>query len=117
MGTMSRSTFENLITALGVGFAVLFAVIVVPPLIDDPDVLGAFGDGFVNPYSTGYSLDVFLCAAILFVWIFHERSHLGIRHGWVAVPLSFVPGVATGFAVYLVLRSRQLADRDVAPQS
>lgn len=71
-------------------------------------MLGAFAAGFVNPYSSGYSLDVILCALILFVWIFYERKARGIKHGWIAIPLSFVPGVATGFAVYLVLRSRQL---------
>ena len=105
---MTQPRFEALVGVLGAAFAVAFCVIVVPPLLESRDVLGAFGAGFVNPFSTGYSLDVFFCAGILFVWIFHERRALEIRHGWIAIPLSFVPGVATGFAVYLLIRSRQL---------
>ncbi|MEO1101311.1 MAG: DUF2834 domain-containing protein [Pseudomonadota bacterium] len=105
---MPRIVFECVVIALGVAFAIAFCVIVVPPLLESGDVIGAFAAGFVNPFSTGYSLDVFLCAAILFVWIIYERSALGIKHGWIAIPLSFVPGVATGFAAYLIIRSRQL---------
>ncbi len=106
---MSKAVFESIVIALGVAFAVAFAIIVVPALLETGDVIGAFAAGFVNPFSSGYSLDVILCAVILFVWIAYERSALGIKHGWMAVPLSFVPGVATGFAFYLVLRSRQRA--------
>ena len=109
---MSKSIFESVVAGLGAAFAVLFAIIVVPPLLQSGDVFGAFAAGFVNPISTGYSLDVFLCALILFAWIIYERKAAGIKHGWIAIPLSFVPGVATGFAFYLVLRSRQLAAHD-----
>ena len=105
---MSTSVFERLVLTIGILFALAFAIIVVPPLWASGDILGAFAAGFVNPYASGYSLDVILCALILFVWIIYERQARGIRHGWIAIPLSFLPGVATGFAVYLVLRSRQL---------
>jgi hypothetical protein len=106
---MSKSLFEGLVLALGVGFAAAFCGLVIPPLVESWDVLGAFAAGFVNPYSSGYSLDVIVCALILAVWILYERSTLGIRHGWIAILVSIVPGVATGFAVYLLMRSRQLA--------
>lgn len=109
---MSKFVFESVVAALGVAFAAMFVIIVVPPLVQSGDVFGAFAAGFVNPFSTGYSLDVILCAMILFAWIIYERSAVGIKHGWIAIPLSFVPGVATGFAFYLVLRSRQLAAND-----
>ena len=64
---MSTSVFERLVLTLGVLFALAFMVIVVPPLVQSGDVFGAFAAGFVNPYSSGYSLDVILCALILFV--------------------------------------------------
>ncbi|MEL7030990.1 MAG: DUF2834 domain-containing protein [Pseudomonadota bacterium] len=105
---MSASVFERLVLTIGILFALAFAIIVVPPLWQSGDIFGAFAAGFVNPYASGYSLDVILCALILFVWIIYERQARGIKYGWIAIPLSFVPGVATGFAVYLVLRSRQL---------
>ncbi len=106
---MSKSTFEFCVLMLGALFAACFCVIVVPPLLASGDVIGAFAAGFVNPYSTGYSIDAIICAFILMVWVIYERKQLGIRHGWIAIPLSFLPGVAVAFAVYLVIRSRQLA--------
>lgn len=105
---MSKRVFEWIMFLLGAIFTIIFAVVVMPPLIESGDVIGAFAAGFVNPYSSGYSTDVFVCGAILFVWIFYERSKLGIKHGWIAIPISFVPGVATAFAAYLIIRSRQL---------
>ncbi len=107
---MSSSIFEYLVLTLGAVFAIAFCIIVVPALLETGDVIGAFAAGFVNPFSSGYSLDAILCALILLVWILYERNALGIKHGWIAIPLSLAPGVATGFAVYLVLRSRQIAD-------
>lgn len=105
---MAKSTFETIVAALGAAFAVCFGVVVVPPLLESKDVFGAFAAGFVNPYASGYSLDVFMCAAILFVWIFHEWRNKSVKHGWIAIPIAFAPGVATALGVYLVLRSRQL---------
>ena len=105
---MTRSVFESAVIALGATFAIAFCVIVVPALLETGDVVGAFAAGFVNPFSSGYSLDAIICAFILFVWIAYERTAYGVRRGWIAIPLSFVPGVATGFAAYLIIRSRQL---------
>ncbi|MDD3446684.1 MAG: DUF2834 domain-containing protein, partial [Zavarzinia sp.] len=70
-----------------------------------------FGQGFVNPFSTGYSLDVLTCWAVLAVWIIRDARVAGIRHGWIALVLGIVPGVAVGFAFYLWLRSRDEARR------
>lgn len=108
---MSTSTFRALLILLAAGFAAAFAVIVVPPLIESGDIVGAFAAGFVNPYSSGYLLDTILCAAVLAVWVAFEAKTEGIRHGWIALLLCMVPGVATGFAVYLLLRTRQIGQR------
>ncbi len=108
---MTRRAFEVLTLGLGVAFAAAFCVTVVPPLLKSGDVAGAFAAGFVNPYASGYSLDTIVCGLILVAWIMYERSALGIRHGWVAIPLAFAPGVATAFGVYLFIRSRQLPGR------
>ncbi|HAE25773.1 MULTISPECIES: DUF2834 domain-containing protein [Hyphomonas] len=108
---MSKTIFEASVLLVGAAFTIAFGVIVVPALIESGDIAGAFAAGFVNPFASGYSLDTILCAVILVVWVLHERSALGIRHGWVAIPLSIIPGVAPAFAVYLVIRSRQLSAR------
>lgn len=103
---MSKNSFEILCLIVGGGFALAFALIVVPALLETGDILGGFAAGFVNPFSAGYSLDVIFCAILLAIWVLYERRHYGVRHGWVALVLCIMPGVATGFAVYLILRSR-----------
>ncbi|MEM9190741.1 MAG: DUF2834 domain-containing protein [Myxococcota bacterium] len=104
---MPRSLYPLLLVAIGGGFAIAFAVICIPAVLTTGDIPGAFAAGFVNPFATGYSLDVFSCWAVLAVWVIYERKTLGIRHGWITLVLGVVPGVATGFAAYLLLRDRQ----------
>lgn len=96
-----------LLAALGIGFALAFTVFVVPAFLAKPDVLGAFAGGFVNPFASGYALAAIVCWLILAVWVIHERTTAGIRHGWIALLLGIVPGVAIGLAVYLLMRIRQ----------
>ena len=79
-------------------------MIVIPPLIGDPDLLAAISAGFVNPYATGYSLDTIMCWVVLTTWVAYEAKARPVKHGWIAPLLGLVPGVATGFAVYLLLR-------------
>ncbi len=107
---LTKVMFEGLIVALGLLFTVVFAVIVVPPLLESGDVLGGFAAGFVNPYATGYSLDTIIAGLILIVWIIYERRTLGVKYGWVCIILCLVPGVATAFAFYLLLRTRTLPE-------
>jgi Terpene cyclase DEP1 len=106
---MSRSTFITLVALLGGAFAGAFCVMVLPPLVAHPDVVGAMMAGFVNPYASGYALDAITCWLILAVWVVHESRAKGIRHGWVALALGLAPGVATGLACYLILRTQQLS--------
>ena len=80
----------------------------IPPLVANPDIWGAFAAGFVNPYSSGYSTDVLVCWFVLAVWVVYEAKAYSIRHGWICLLIGIVPGVAVGFALYLLLRSKQL---------
>ncbi len=106
---MSDRSFRVAVIAVGLAFTALFSGLVVPPLIDDPDILGAFGAGFVNPYASGYSADVIACWVILAIWIVFEATSRSVKHGWLCLVVGVVPGVAVGFAAYLVLRSNQIA--------
>ncbi len=103
---MSRRVFELLSLFVGAAFALFFVIVVLPPALESGDIVGAFAAGFVNPYAAGYSLDTILCGVILIIWILYERSQLGVRHGLWVIPLIFIPGVATAFGIYLVLRLR-----------
>ncbi|MFT5796559.1 MAG: hypothetical protein ACI84R_000606 [Candidatus Azotimanducaceae bacterium] len=62
---MNRSVFGRLVISLGVLFLATFLIIVVPPMYQSKAVFGAFAPGFVNPYSTGYSIDAIICGVIL----------------------------------------------------
>ena len=108
---MGENLFKTTIIAAATIFLLIFALIVIPPLLADPDIAGAFAAGFVNPYASGYSSDVLACWAILAAWIVYEARALHIRHGWICVLLGIIPGVAVGFALYLLLRMRQLKGR------
>lgn len=107
---MTESTFTAVLYAAAALFTAIFAVVVVPPLIAEPDIIGAFAAGFVNPYASGYSSDVIICWLILAAWVAYEARTLGVQHGWICLLLGIVPGVAVGFALYLLLRRRQLRE-------
>ncbi|WP_341710873.1 DUF2834 domain-containing protein [Erythrobacter sp.] len=110
---MGKTAFKAAIVAAAAVFLAVFALVVVPPLLADPDVFGAFAAGFVNPYASGYSTDVLACWAILSAWILYERRTHGVRHGLWCIALGLVPGVAAGFALYLIIRMRQLGENGV----
>lgn len=103
---MNEKFFKIGLWLIAILFTVIFSVVVIPPLIENPDIIGAFAAGFVNPYSSGYSVDVFCCWGILFLWVLYEIPK--IKHGWVCLILGIIPGVAVGFALYLLLRMQQL---------
>ena len=103
---MTEKTFTIIVGIVAGIFTVLFCLLVLPPLIEQPDIIGAFGAGFVNPYASAYSADVLCCFAVLLVWIIYESPK--VKYGWICLFLSLVPGVAVGFAVYLIMRANQL---------
>lgn len=105
--SMSQREFCLLLVVLGSGFTIAAAAICLPPLIEKPDIMGAFAAGFVNPYATGYALDVISCWLVLAVWVIYEARMYRIRHGWIALLIGIVPGVGAGFALYLLLRQKQ----------
>jgi len=101
---MDDRLYALALLAVGAGFALFFFVTMGPPFVADPDLLGAFAAGFVNPYSTGYSVDTICCWVLLAILVVRERGR--VRGGWLCLLLGVVPGVATGLALYLYLRSR-----------
>ncbi len=105
---MDKKSFTYAMVFIALAFTVFFSIVVVPPLIENPDILGAFAAGFDNPYASGYSADVLFCWATLAIWIVHEAKTLSIKYGWVCLLLGAFPGVAVGFPLYLVLRAKQI---------
>ena len=107
---MSVRIFRILLALLAFLFVAFFCAVVVPPLLQNPDVPGAFAAGFVNPYSSGYSADVIVCWFILAVWVVFEAQRYSVRGGLYCLLLGLVPGVAVGLAAYLYIRSRQISE-------
>ena len=104
---MSTRSFHLALWILAIGFTLFFAATIIPPLIENPDILGALKAGFVNPYSAGYSTDTITCWFVLAVWVAYEAAVGDVRGGWLCLLLGLVPGVAVGFAAYLLLRDKQ----------
>lgn len=104
---MQPSTFRSLLIGLATLFTGLFAMVCIPPFLQNPDIVAAFGGGFANPFATAYSLDVIFCWLVLATWVFYEAKTQDIKHGWLALLLGLVPGVAVGFSAYLLLRLGQ----------
>lgn len=105
---MSESQFKLSMYAIAIAFTAVFTIIVIPALIENPDIIGAFAAGFVNPFSSGYSSDVIFCWLALFIWVIYEAKTFSIKHGWLCLLLGVIPGVAVGFSLYLVIRHSQL---------
>ncbi|GAB5498798.1 MAG: hypothetical protein PsegKO_11090 [Pseudohongiellaceae bacterium] len=105
---MNDKFYKAALALIAIGFSLVFSIVVVPPLIENPDVPGALAAGFVNPYAAGYSADVLFCWAALAVLIIYERKALSVKYGWVCLLLGLVPGVAVGMTVYFLIRHSQI---------
>ncbi len=109
-GSMTEPLFKAAIIVAAAVFAALFGWWCIPPFVAHPDVIDAFSAGFVNPYASGYAADTLACWTILTTWIVYEAKTKGVRYGWVFAVLGIVPGVAVGFAGYLMLRLGRVED-------
>lgn len=103
-----KTAYISVLGIIGIGFAAFFFITMGPVFIADPDLIAAVKAGFVNPYSSGFATDAVACWMVLAAWVVYEKLEKGVRHGWIALLLGLVPGVATGFALYLAMRMRQL---------
>ena len=70
---MTEPFFKAIIIAAATVFMALFVYWCIPPMIENPNLIGAFAAGFVNPYASGYAADTLACWAILPAWIAHLR--------------------------------------------
>lgn len=104
---MNKRIFMVLLAIIALGFTGAFAIIVGPHLVQSLDVVGAIKAGFVNPYASGFALDTLTSWLVLAVWILYEAQNKNIKYGWIAILLGLIPGTATGFACYLLLRTAQ----------
>jgi len=93
---------------VAMGFTLIFCIVVVPELIENPGIMAALSAGFVNPYAAGFAADAIFCWLALAALVIYDAKVLSVRHGWVCLLLGIVPGVAVGLALYFILRSNQV---------
>jgi hypothetical protein len=110
---VSTKLFCRLVAAIGGAFTLAFSVVVVPAFVHKPQIVDAFAAGFVNPFAAGYAMDTIACWFVLAVWVVYEAKASGVRHGWVALVLGVVPGVAVGLAAYLLIRFKHIGSQPV----
>ena len=105
---MNEQNFKRAILVSAAAFLAVFLFYTLPAAIEQADLFQSFALGFVNPLATGYSVDVIACGFILLFWILFEAKQYGIQYGWICIPLICIPGVAVAFALYLLIRHKQL---------
>lgn len=106
---MNDRVFVALMIFIICAFSIFFFVYFVPPILQDPDIVGVLQAGFVNPYAAGYSIDLIACWVVLILFVMLEARTKSIRYGWICILLGLAPGVVVGWSAYLLLRHRQLA--------
>lgn len=105
----ARAAHARVLAAIIVGIAAAFSAFffggVLPALVPVVDLAKVvLLDGLVNPTAMGYTADTIATALVLMAWIAYERVARGVRRGWIAAVLCFVPGVAVGLTAYLLIR-------------
>ena len=105
---MSYSKFRTALVLVIISFTIFFLAFFLPPIIKNPDIVGVLKAGFVNPYASGYSIDLIACWFVLILLVLYESKTKSIKHGWVCVVLGLVPGVVVGWSAYFLVRNKQL---------
>ncbi len=103
---MNENLYRAALIFVALLFTGIFIYLVILNLIPEFDVVGAAMSGFVNPYSSAYAWDAICCWMVLFLWVIYESPR--VKGGWICLLLGLVPGVAVGFALYLIMRTKQL---------
>ncbi len=68
-----------------------------------------FTDTFVNPAASSIAIDVLVTATAANIFIVMESRRIGLRWGWVLVPVSLVVAIAFAFPLFLAWRAWHLA--------
>lgn len=105
--------FKIGVTASALVFVAVFIIICVPAALALDgnlfvQISTALAGGYVNPFATGYAVDATACWFILLFWVMYEAMEYKVKHGWICMIIGAFPGIAAGFALYLILRHKQL---------
>lgn len=62
----------------------------------------------VNPAAASALMDLSLTYAIIGLWIVVEAKRIGLRWGWLAVPVTVFVSLGFGLGLFLIARERRL---------
>lgn len=75
--------------------------------------LGGFvGSMYVNGAAAGAVTDLFLSAAVFWVWSYSDARQKSVSHWWVVVPATLAVGLSLALPLYLWLRA---AEQEASP--
>jgi hypothetical protein len=110
---MPQTRFDWILIALAAAFVLTLGVVTVSTFLDDGLSLVAVLDGsFANPYASGVAVDLLFTYAVLAAWVIYEYQFRDVRHGWVALVLGLLVGVAVGLVTYLLIRHREIGPQN-----
>ena len=106
---MPETRFDWVLIALGVAFIATIGIVVIPTFLDDGlNLITAVDEAFANPYASGVAIDLLFTYVVLAAWVIYEYQYRDVQHGWIALVLGLVVGVAIGLVFYLLIRHREI---------
>lgn len=69
------------------------------------DVAGFIADISANGATSGFSADLLITSAVLWVWSYIDGRQVGVSHWWIIIPATLFVGLSLAFPLYLYLRS------------
>ena len=72
------------------------------------DVRLFFEQLFANRIGAFFGLDVIVSSVVLWIFVFIEGRHAGVRHLWAPIAANLVVGVSLGLPLFLYMRDQRL---------
>lgn len=63
---------------------------------------------FINQVSSFFGMDLIVSSLVLWVFVFWEGSHLGMKNLWIYIASNLLVGVSLGLPLFLIMRQRKL---------
>lgn len=106
---MPQTRFDWILIALGAAFVLTLGIVALPTFLEDGlSLVSALEGSFANPYASGVAIDILFTYAVLAAWVIYEYQYRDVQHGWVALVLGLIIGVAVGLALYLLIRHKEI---------
>lgn len=70
---------------------------------------GFLGSMYVNGAAAGAVTDLFISAAVFWVWSFGDAKRAGVSNWWLVVPATLAVGLSLALPLYLWLRAKETA--------